>query len=93
MSTDLIEEYIASGNGPGIQDLLHSNPRLAEQRTSQGMSPLLLACYYNKPTLARIFAKKDPHYLATSESASEDDRRLESTFSGFDRKVDMVVWG
>lgn len=57
MSTDLIEEYIASGNGPGIQDLLHSNPRLAEQRTSQGMSPLLLACYYNKPTLARIFAK------------------------------------
>lgn len=57
MSTDLLEEYIEAGNGPAIEDLLNSNPRLAGERTSHGMSPLLLACYYNKPQLAKLFAK------------------------------------
>jgi len=57
MSTDLLEEYIETGNGAAIEDLLHSNPRLASAKTSHDMSPLLLACYYNKPHLVKIFIK------------------------------------
>lgn len=54
---DSLEEYIETGNGPAIEDLLNSNPRLASAPTSHGMSPLLLACYYNKPQLIRLFLK------------------------------------
>ncbi len=57
MNTDLLEEYIETGNGPAIEDLLHSNPRLATEKTSHDMSPLLLACYYNKPHLVKLFLK------------------------------------
>jgi ankyrin repeat protein len=58
MSVELLEEYIETGNGPAIEDLLHSNPRLAYERTSHDMSPLLLACYYNKPILVKILLRK-----------------------------------
>lgn len=61
MSTTLLEEYIESGNGPAIEDLLNSNPKLAGMETSHQMSPLLLSCYYNKPQLARIFIKHLDH--------------------------------
>lgn len=57
MNTDLLEEYIETGNGPAIEDLLHSNPRLASAKTSHDMSPLMLACYYNKPHLVKLFVK------------------------------------
>lgn len=61
MSTTLLEEYIESGNGPAIEDLLNSNPKLAGTLTSHQMSPLLLSCYYNKPQLARLFIKHLDH--------------------------------
>lgn len=54
---DSLEEYIETGNGPAIEDLLNSNPRLAAGLTSQGMSPLLLACYYNKPQAVKTILK------------------------------------
>lgn len=57
MSVNLLEEHIEAGNGSAIEDLLHSNPRLAYERTSHDMSPLLLACYYNKPALVKIFLR------------------------------------
>src|SRR5690606_7696905 len=46
-----------TGNGAAMEDLLNSNPQLATSSTSHGISPLLLACYYNKPQLARILLK------------------------------------
>ncbi|HZH54628.1 MAG TPA: ankyrin repeat domain-containing protein [Sphingobacteriaceae bacterium] len=58
MSIDLLEEYIESGNGPGMERLLSSRPSLASEPTSHGISPLLLCCYYQKPQLADIILKR-----------------------------------
>lgn len=58
MSIDLLEEYIETGNGPGIERLLSSRPSLASEPTSHGISPLLLCCYYHKPQLAQIILKR-----------------------------------
>lgn len=57
MSLSLLEEYIETGNAVSIDDLLHGNPKLAEDRTSHDISPLLLACYYNKPQIVRVLLK------------------------------------
>lgn len=52
-----LEEYIETGDSIAIDNLLHNNPSLAKQRTSHDISPLLLACYYNKPQLVKIILK------------------------------------
>lgn len=57
MNLSLLEEYIETGNGLAIDDLLHDNPSLANQKTSHDISPLLLACYYNKPHIAKVILK------------------------------------
>lgn len=54
MSLTLLEEYIESGNAAGIDNLLHTNPALCQQKTSHEISPLLLACYYNKHQIVKI---------------------------------------
>src|SRR5690606_1849846 len=54
MVLGLLEEYIENGDGVAIDNLLHNNPSLARIKTSHDISPLLLACYYNKPQLAKI---------------------------------------
>lgn len=61
MSLSLLEEYIETGNTVAIDDLLHGNPSLAEERTSHDISPLLLACYYNKPQIVKILLKHLAH--------------------------------
>jgi len=57
MDQDLLEEYIITGNAIELYALLNSNPKLATQKTSQLISPLLLCCYYKKPELADIILK------------------------------------
>ncbi len=57
MDQDLLEEYIITGNAIELHALLNSNPKLAIQKTSQQISPLLLCCYYKKPELADIIIK------------------------------------
>ena len=52
-----LEEYIENGDSVAIDNLLHNNPSLAKQRTSHDISPLLLACYYNKSQLVKIILK------------------------------------
>jgi len=54
MGLGILEEYIENGDAIAIDNLLHNTPSLATQKTSHGISPLLLACYYNKPKLAKI---------------------------------------
>ncbi|MCL4639950.1 MULTISPECIES: ankyrin repeat domain-containing protein [Olivibacter] len=54
MSLTLLEEYIESGNAAAIDNLLHTNPALCQQKTSHEISPLLLACYYNKSQIVKI---------------------------------------
>ena len=46
MDQDLLEEYIITDNAIELHALLNSNPKLAIQKTSQQISPLLLCCYY-----------------------------------------------
>lgn len=57
MSLSLLEEYIETGDGLAIDNLLHNNPSLAKQKTSHDISPLLLACYYKKLQLVKIIIK------------------------------------
>src|SRR5690606_21197876 len=53
----LLEEYIESGDSVAIDHLLHNNPTLGRQNTSHDISPLLLACYYNKPKIIKVLLK------------------------------------
>lgn len=57
MSLSLLEEYIETGNSLAIEDLLNGNPNLSKQKTSHEISPLLLACYYNKPQIVKALLK------------------------------------
>ena len=52
-----MEEYIETGNSLAIDDLLNGNPSLSKQKTSHDISPLLLACYYNKPQIVKVLLK------------------------------------
>lgn len=54
MSLSLLEEYIESGDAAAIDNLLHTNPTLGRQNTSHEISPLLLACYYNKQKIIKV---------------------------------------
>jgi len=57
MSLSILEEYIETGNSLAIDDLLNGNPNLTKQKTSHDISPLLLACYYNKPQIVKILLR------------------------------------
>lgn len=54
MSLSIIEEYIETGNFQDLELLLVKQPELVQQRTSHDISPLLLACYYNKPQIVQV---------------------------------------
>jgi len=57
MSVELLEEYIASADLKGLNDLLIQNPALAKTKTSQQVSPLMLSCYYKKPDVTALLLK------------------------------------
>ena len=57
MSLSLLEEYIEKGDSIAIDDLLNGSPALCTQNTSHDISPLLLACYYNKPQIVKVLLK------------------------------------
>ncbi len=57
MSVELLEEYIASADLKGLNDLLIQNPALAKTKTSQQVSPLMLSCYYKKPEVTTLLLK------------------------------------
>ena len=56
-STALLEEYIQSGNGAALSELLRMRPQLAVTNTSFNVSPLMLACYYKKQPIAAIILR------------------------------------
>ncbi|SKB89751.1 Ankyrin repeat-containing protein [Parapedobacter luteus] len=57
MSLSQLEEYIETGNSLAIDNLLRSDPSLGKQKTSHDISPLLLACYYNKPQIVSVLLR------------------------------------
>lgn len=69
MSQDLLEEHIQKGNAIELNALLKVKPKLAIQKTSQNISPLMLCCYYKKPELADIILKYVPE-ISIFESAA-----------------------
>lgn len=56
-----LETLIETDNREAIFNILTSNPQLADEETSQGMSPVLLACYYKKPEIAATIANFSNH--------------------------------
>ncbi|WP_443939586.1 ankyrin repeat domain-containing protein [Pedobacter sp. MW01-1-1] len=57
MNIAQLEEQIEAGNLETVKEILVSHPKLATTETSHRVSPLLLACYYQKPEIADIIAE------------------------------------
>lgn len=60
MNITHLEELIENDKLEEIAALLQSQPQLANQLTSHQVSPLLLACYYQKPEIAKLIAEYIP---------------------------------
>ncbi|WP_316794186.1 ankyrin repeat domain-containing protein [Pedobacter frigoris] len=56
MNIATLEALIEDNKLQEIYDLLNKTPQLADQKTSHGVSPVLLACYYRKPKMAELIA-------------------------------------
>lgn len=79
MSLSELEGYIETGDSFAIDNLLHNNPSCANQITSHEISPLLLACYYNKPQLVKIILShldRVDIYEAAAANLLEESRTL-----------------
>ncbi len=57
MNLSQLEEYIEIGDASAIDRLLENNPTLCQDKTSHDISPLLLACYYNKHQIVKVILK------------------------------------
>lgn len=49
-----LEEFIVNRNIDGIKTVLVSKPTLIDKKTSLGVSPLMLSCYYKLPDVTQI---------------------------------------
>ncbi len=87
MSLSLLEEYIETGNSMAIEDLLNGNPNLSKQKTSHEISPLLLACYYNKPQIVKVLLKHIDE-LTVHEAAAAN--LLEQVQAMLENKPDLL---
>ncbi len=52
-----LELYIANTDLSGLDSLLKEDPALAKARTSHHVSPLMLSCYYKKPTVTELLLR------------------------------------
>src|SRR5690625_1813399 len=57
MSLSKVEQYIETGNHQDLALLLSQSSEPLTQATSQGVSPLLLACYYDKKQVISTILK------------------------------------
>ncbi|WP_184546366.1 ankyrin repeat domain-containing protein [Mucilaginibacter sp. FT3.2] len=57
MSIEKLEEYITAADVTQLEALLEQHPKLAVTPTSHGVSPLMLSCYYKKPTVTDLLLK------------------------------------
>ncbi|TWJ04530.1 ankyrin repeat protein [Mucilaginibacter frigoritolerans] len=57
MSVEMLEQYITTGDLINLDAMLSQNPALAKGRTSHQVSPLMLSCYYKKPTVTELIIK------------------------------------
>ncbi len=54
MNIETLEEYIVAADLTQLEALLSQYPELATTPTSHGVSPLMLSCYYKKPTVTNL---------------------------------------
>lgn len=57
MTITNLEQYIETGNHLDLEHLLSKDAALLKEKTSHNTSPLLLACYYNKPQIVQVILK------------------------------------
>lgn len=57
MSITILEQYIETGNHLDLEHLLNKDSSILKEKTSHNISPLLLACYYNKPQIIQVILK------------------------------------
>lgn len=57
MHINVLEQYIETGNFRDLEHLLNQDASLLKSKTSHDVSPLLLACYYNKPQIVQVILK------------------------------------
>ena len=57
MSVEILEEYIAAADLNKLNELLLRDLALATQTTSLKVSPLMLSCYYKKPSVTELLLK------------------------------------
>ncbi|MRX46017.1 ankyrin repeat domain-containing protein [Pedobacter puniceum] len=50
-----LEDLIVKGNIEEIKAYLQQNPHALKEKTSLGVSPLMLACYYKKDNIIKLF--------------------------------------
>lgn len=54
MNQNLLEDLVINNNEDGIRNLLLQNPKLVHQKTSYGVSIVMLSCYYKKPNITSV---------------------------------------
>lgn len=57
MSISILEQYLETGNHIDLEHLLANDASLLQQKTSQNISPLLLACYYQNSQVIQTILK------------------------------------
>ena len=76
MSMEEILEAIQSGDERRVNALLAMSPKLASERTDQGVSLVLHSMYFQKPDIARIIGSVKPSLDAFEAVALGDGDRL-----------------
>jgi|SRR5690606_8530085 len=90
MSLSLLEEYIETGDSLAIDELLNGNPGLAKQRTSHDISPLLLACYYNKPQIVKVFLRHLDELTIHEAAASGELEQVQAMIEDMPDLLDSI---
>lgn len=90
MSLSQLEEYIETGNGRAIDSLLNGNPGLSKQKTSHDISPLLLACYYNKPQIVKVLLKHLDELTIHEAAAAAQLEQVQAMIENQPQLVDVV---
>ncbi|PPL00330.1 Ankyrin repeat-containing protein [Parapedobacter indicus] len=90
MSLSQLEEYIETGNGRAIDDLLNGNPSLSKQKTSHDISPLLLACYYNKPQIVKVLLKHLDELTIHEAAAAAQLEQVQAMIEDHPDLIDVI---
>ena len=57
MTENLLEDLVINSDEVGITNLLTQNANWLSQKTSYGVSPIMLSCYYKKPEITTVLIR------------------------------------